>query len=258
MRTDNQLPIFLAECTFAEIREALGAGEAVAVLPVGATETHGPHLPLHTDVLLATEAARRAATLLRRDGIQAFVLPTIPYTVCQMGYGFAGTINIESDTVVAFIEDVLLSLSHHGFKYICVNNAHLEPASVTAWKRACQAANEQADAKIFYLDQREPQWANRMPEEFNAGDRHAGRYETGMVMAVWPDQVREEIRLSLPSVKIDLPAAQAKGARSFEEAGAPQGYFGEPAMATAEEGEEAFDTLAEMIEITIKEMLDAP
>ena len=248
--------IFLAECTYAQIEEALETGEPVAILPIGATETHGPHLPLQTDLLLSTEAARRAALRLRKDGIEAFVLPTLPYTVCQMGYGFAGTINISSETVTAFVRDILVSLAHHGFKYICVNNAHLEPASVTAWKRACQEAKEETDAHIVYLDQREPRWADRMPKEFNEGDRHAGRYETGMAMAGWPHLVHDEIRQGLPPVKIDLPAAQAKGARSFEEAGAPQGYFGEPAKATVGEGEDSFEALAEMIEITIKEMME--
>ncbi|MFQ5873290.1 MAG: creatininase family protein [Dehalococcoidia bacterium] len=253
----SQRPVFLAECTYAEVKEALETGEPVAILPIGATETHGPHLPLQTDLLLSTETAHRAALRLREAGIEAFVLPTLPYTVCQMGYGFAGTINIASETVTAFVRDILVSLVRHGFKYICVNNAHLEPASVAAWKRACQEAKEETGAYIVYLDQREPRWADRMTEEFNAGDRHAGRYETGMVMAVWPHLVREGIRQALPPVKIDLPGAQARGARSFEAAGAPQGYFGEPAKATADEGEDAFETLAEMLEITIKEMIGA-
>lgn len=258
MKQLDSLPVFLADCTYSEVEEALKQGAPVALLPIGATETHGPHLPLQTDILLSTEAARRAAIRLRKGDILAFVLPTLPYTVCQMGYGFAGTINVSSSTVTAFVKDVLLSLAHHGFEYICVNNAHLEPASVSAWTQACAEATVETDAEIVYLDQREPRWADRMPKEFNEGDRHAGRYETGMVMARWPDLVREEVRQKLEPVKIDLPAAQAKGARSFEEAGALQGYFGEPARATAEEGEESFEALAEMIEITVKEMLDAP
>lgn len=258
MTQASSFPLFLADCTYSEVEEALEQGTAVAILPIGATETHGPHLPLQTDILLSTEAARRAAARLRKEGILAFVLPTLPYTVCQMGYGFAGTINVSSSTVTAFVKDVLLSVAHHGFGYICVNNAHLEPASVSAWTRACAEADAETDAKIVYLDQREPRWVDRMPEEFNEGDRHAGRYETGMVMAGWPDLVREEVRQNLDPVKIDLPAAQAKGARSFEEAGASQGYFGEPAKATVEEGEESFEALAKMIEITVKEVLDAP
>jgi len=79
-----------------------------------------------------------------------------------------------------------------------------------------------------------------------------------MVMAKWPELVREDIRQNLPPIKIDLPTAQAKGARSFQEAGAPQGYFGDPARATAQEGENAFQALAEMLVITIKEMMDSP
>lgn len=251
-------PIFLADCTYTEIKDSLENGKPVAILPIGATETHGPHLPLQTDILLATEAAYRAASRLREDKIEVFVLPTVPYTVCQMGFGFAGTINIDPDTMVAFVREILVSLAQHGFRYICVNNAHLEPASISTWKRAVQEARESSGAHIVYLDQREPRWADRMPNEFNAGDRHAGRYETGMVMAKWPELVREDIRQNLPPIKIDLPTAQAKGARSFQEAGAPQGYFGDPARATAQEGENAFQTLAEMLVITIKEMMDSP
>jgi len=66
----------LAELTWPKSRDAFAAG-AVAILPVGATEAHGPHLPLDTDVHIAVGAANRAAALLASEGTPALVLPPL-------------------------------------------------------------------------------------------------------------------------------------------------------------------------------------
>ena len=83
----------LAELTWPEARDAFAAG-AVAILPVGATEAHGPHLPLDTDVRIAVGAADRTAARLAAEGTPALVLPPLAYGVSFVGTSFAGTLPV--------------------------------------------------------------------------------------------------------------------------------------------------------------------
>ncbi len=78
----------LAELTWPEARDAFAAG-AVAILPVGATEAHGPHLPLATDVHIAVGAADRTAALLASENMPALILPPLAYGVSFVGTSFA-------------------------------------------------------------------------------------------------------------------------------------------------------------------------
>src|SRR5437867_12718954 len=70
----------------------------VALLPIGSTEPHGPHLPLDTDVIISMEASRRAAARLDRHGLMALVLPPIPYAVTDFSRDFAGAVGLTRDT----------------------------------------------------------------------------------------------------------------------------------------------------------------
>ena len=90
----------LAELTWPEARDAFAAG-AVAILPVGATEAHGPHLPLDTDVHIAIGAADRTAALLAAEGTPALVLPPLAYGVSFVGTSFAGTLPVAVETMTA-------------------------------------------------------------------------------------------------------------------------------------------------------------
>ena len=56
----------------------------IAILPMGSTEPHGPHLPLDTDSILAMERARRAALLLKERGVEAVILPLVPYGISRL------------------------------------------------------------------------------------------------------------------------------------------------------------------------------
>jgi len=80
--------------------------------------------------------------------------------------------------------------------------------------------------------------------EFQSGACHAGQYETSLVMAARPDLVDEAGRLELKDNPASLTDAFAKGARTFEEAGGPQAYFGYPRNASTTEGEESFGVMA--------------
>ena len=101
--------------TWPEARE-LFQKDPVALLPVGATEAHGPHLPLDTDVTIARAQARRAAEMIEERGVPAFVLPPVSYTLAQFAFGFAGTITVRPTTLWNLVEDVVESLEQHGVR----------------------------------------------------------------------------------------------------------------------------------------------
>ena len=82
----------LAEMTWEEARD-IDRGRTVAVLPVGAIEAHGPHLPLATDCVIAEAMACAAAERLEARGVSAVVLPVLPYTRAGFASGFPGTVS---------------------------------------------------------------------------------------------------------------------------------------------------------------------
>ena len=78
--------------TWEEARDAAGPG-SVAILPVGAIEAHGPHLPLETDVIIAQAMARSGAARQAARGSSVVVLPPLTYTAAAFAQGFAGTLS---------------------------------------------------------------------------------------------------------------------------------------------------------------------
>ena len=86
--------IVLAEMTWPEVQEATEDRKAVALVPLGATEAHGPHLPLATATYLAIDAAKRTARKLKVQGIKAVVFPNISYSVCERSSGLSPTIGV--------------------------------------------------------------------------------------------------------------------------------------------------------------------
>ena len=90
------------------------------------------------------------------------------------------------------------------------------------------------------------QEAARLGEEFQSGSCHAGRYETSLVMALTPTLVDREACQSLPELVVPLHEKALEGARNFQDCGMDRAYCGDPAGATALEGEERLDALADM------------
>ncbi len=219
----------------------------VGLIPIGAIEAHGPHLPLETDVIIAVATAERAAERLRAAGIAAIILPPITYSVSFVGTSFAGTTPVEPEPFEAYLTSLLCQAARQGYRALIGCNAHLEPDHVSRVQRACQAAEDRTGIPVRAPDQRADAHAALLGDEFRRGARHAGSYETSIVLAVRPDAVDVEEMRGLPPVWIDLPARLRAGARTFADAGAELGYFGDPARSTAEEGHALLDALASII-----------
>src|SRR5256885_977151 len=119
----------LAQLTWEEVRD-LDPAKAVALLPVGAVEAHGPPLPLATDVIIAETMARAAAARLATHGYDAVLLPPLTYTAAEFAAGLPGTVSVRPGTVTALLLDLARSLTRHGLHVLAVANAHPHPPQV--------------------------------------------------------------------------------------------------------------------------------
>lgn len=241
------------ELTWEEVRDDLVADGAVAILPVGALEAHGPHLPLGTDVIIAEAMARCGAQRLAERDTTCVLLPPLAYTAAEFAAGFSGTISLRPETVTAILVDIAGGLADHGFRWLAIANAHLDPAHLTSIESAVRAVREDGRLEVIFPDLTQKPWALRLTEEFRSGAAHAGRYESSIVMAERPDLVREEIRAGLPAVAISLSRAIRSGVRTFEEAGAERAYVGAPAAASAAEGEATIEVLGAILEEAVRD-----
>jgi creatinine amidohydrolase len=225
--------------------------QTVLLLPLGATEPHGPHAPLKTDTLISLGLCRRAAERLEDDpDVRALVLPPLPYGVTRYGAAFPGVASISEATLRALVLEITNSLAAQGFRKIVLVNNHFEPEQVRTLR---EAVEELGDA-VRLLDLTRKENAERLTDEFRSGSCHAGRYETSLVLADEPGLVRRERMETLESKMIDMPAAIAAGQTDFIIMGMDRAYCGAPAEATAEEGERTFETLTELLIDLIREV----
>jgi creatinine amidohydrolase len=223
----------------------------VLLLPLGATEPHGPHAPLKTDTLISVGICERAAERLDNDpDVRALVLPPLPYGVTRYGAAFPGVVSIGEATLRAVVIEIASSLAAQGFRQIVLVNNHFEPEQV----RTLREAVRELGGGARLLDLTRKQNVERLTDEFRSGSCHAGRYETSLVLADEPGLVRRERMETLESKMIDMPAAIAAGQTDFLAMGMDRAYCGAPAEATAEEGEQSFETLTELLIDLIREV----
>jgi creatinine amidohydrolase len=224
------------------------------LLPVGSVEPHGPHLPLATDSVISQWACARAAVTLAGRGIAARIGPAVPFGVTDCAAGFAGAVSVAPEALTPFLRAIVTSLLAGGVDHVCLVNNHLEPAQDSAIRAAIAGMPTGRASVACPLTRR---WARTLSDEFKRGACHAGRYETSIVMAAAPSLVDEAARAGLPEVPISLSDNLRAGITTFAAMGMRQAYAGAPAEATADEGEELLDRLAEMIATEVAEGIAA-
>jgi creatinine amidohydrolase len=173
--------------------------------------------------------------------------PAIGYSVTDYAAGFAGTTGIPAAAARAHVDGVLGGLGRAGFARVCVVNAHLEPAHVDVLRAAA------AEAGAAFADCTERRFARTLTDEYKRGACHAGSYETSLLLAERPELVHDDRRAQLVRRDIDLARAMRAGVRTFVEAGADDAYFGDPAGASAAEGEWIYARLVEMVLTVVSE-----
>jgi len=191
---------------------------------------------------------RAGARKLAARGRLVVILPALAYTAASFGAAFHGTLSISAITVTALIVDVARNLSDQGFRLLALANVHLDPEHLTALNEAVNLAKADRLLPIIFPDLTRKPWGTRLGDEFKSGACHAGQFESSIVIAERPDGVRETIRASLVANPISLSQAIKAGKRTFDSAGGPRAYFGDPAAATADEGARLIDALGAILE----------
>jgi creatinine amidohydrolase len=222
--------------------------KTVIILPIGAVEEHGAHLPLNTDSLQPEFITERVVSELREESIDILIAPPIRYGICNATRNFAGTISLSFDTFRAFIQEVLEELGRHGVKHIVVLSGHAGRVHMAALRVAGEAVLEKyPDIKLMLLSDYDIIY-KYIDEKFPAWDGHAGSVETSRIMAIKPDLVKEEGELS----RVGLPPFMIL--RSPEKY-FPSGVMGDPTAASREQGVEWNDLVVDELKKLITNML---
>jgi creatinine amidohydrolase len=179
--------VFLGEMTNREVEAFLETRHTV-IVPTGATEQHGPHGPLLTDVLSPQEVARRVA-----PRIGALVAPPINYALSYPHVGFTGLVQIRISTFMALIEDLCASFAASGFKRIIFLNGHYDNTYAIAYGCANAAEKMAKDVKAFPVNYWDGLTAEEIAEWSGLKNGlHANRAETSAVLAINPNLVDME------------------------------------------------------------------
>jgi creatinine amidohydrolase len=243
----TEFPIALADFSTTRLAAFLAAeAKPVVLWPVGCVEPHGPHLPLATDTIIAAENATRAARALRARGVGAVVAPPLPYGAVAYAQGFAGALSASAEALTGVVTAAVDAFRAQGFQRVCLVNHHLDPAHL-AWLAALQG--------VIVPQVVSRRWGARLGAEFRSGACHAGRYETSLVLAARPELVDVEAARRLPALSLSLSEGIRAGKRTFAECGMAEAYTGDPAAASAAEGEDLYAVLTEMVVTEVCESL---
>ena len=196
------------------------------VVPLGAVEQHGPHLPLTTDTALATAVAEAATGIV--DG--ALLAPALAYGASGEHEDFPGTISLGTEALTGLLVEYARSACRWAGRVLVVNG---HGGNLDALRAAVPLARSEG---------RDVAW---FPCGVADGDAHAGRTETSLMLHVEPDGVRSERAVAGETAPIGelLPRLRAGGVRAVS----PTGVLGDPSGSTAEEGEELLSGLVDRL-----------
>ncbi|MEH7238822.1 creatininase family protein [Bacillus sp. JJ1562] len=235
--------LFQNENSF-EVKEKIEQSK-IAILPIGAVEAHGPHLPLGTDNYLAERVSERVA---ERTG--AFILPTLPYGQVWSLKNFPGSINISNESLISLLVDMGVSLYEQGFRVFAMINGHL--GNAVALKEAARKLFQQyPDFKILYLFYPGTKKVTEEVRETNSSHAtyfHACEIETSYMLYL----AEEFVDMSKAITDIPIIPASADVTPTPWEEFTNSAVLGDAKLATKEKGmkiiDVAIDNMVKLIE----------
>ncbi len=246
-------PLEFAALTAPALRQ-MAARDAIVIVPVGATEQHGPHLPVMVDHRMATEVAMRGAAGLRDAGHPVLVTPTVWMGFSEHHMELGGTITVDHATYQALLGGIVRSLVRGGFRRICLLNGHggnIAPLTVIVSELTFEL---KIPLVAFSYYQTDPV-ATRTILEHQGSVLHACEAETSMLMAVEPQLVDMDRLNEAHGPDQDRPEIEALvGPAVFRwqalNARARSGVVGNGAAGTPEKGAKLIDAyVARLVEI---------
>jgi creatinine amidohydrolase len=235
-----------AELTSDEIAGARD-GNAVVLVPVGATEQHSRHLPVETDHFLAHKVAHLAAP--RVTSVPVLVAPTLPFGFSPHHVSHAGTISLRLDTYLSVLGDIATSLANSGFRRIVFVNGHGGNNAPLRAKIGELVTDGLPVATVDYWAPSEKQWTAALRGALKRSG-HACEHETALMMAFKSSDPAELARIAtaikdLPPRIIQPWIAPGHDTDPLTAAGAAWppifqaddcGYYGDPGAADLESG----------------------
>src|SRR5260370_593622 len=129
----------LAERPYQEAARLARDPRSVVILPLGAVEQHGPHLPLLVDWLGAEALAQTVAPHLERAGYRVILAPALPYGASPLAARWPGTVSLTPGTLRRVIVEIVAGLAGHGFRRFVLANYQADPAHVRTMGEAKRA-----------------------------------------------------------------------------------------------------------------------
>ncbi len=226
--------------TWPQMKDAI-AEQPCVLLPTGAIEQHGPHLPLDVDAFLAHRVCLEAG---RRAPDRVLVLPPVSFGLNLHHIDFPGTIHIEPETFVAFCLDITKSLAYHGFRKILVVNGHgsntplidlIARKTVLETDSLCAAVNYFALARGAFEGIRETTTV-----------AHADEFETSLYLHLAPERVRMEAAVADNDVEGRYVSSDSTSEyhvrfSDYWSRWTETGVHGDPTKATPEKGKVIFE-----------------
>ncbi len=245
---------------------ALDPARTVAVLPLGATEQHGPHLPLSVDTVLVDGVVNAALTHLAASD-PVLVLPTQTVGLSTEHTAFAGTLHLSPQTLIQVWCDIGASVARSGVKKLLMFNAH--GGNVGLMDVVARELRARHDLIVYSSS-----WYNlpldgyvmgQFPADEHRFGIHAGDIETSMMLALSPSRVNMAEAQNFASTSQDRAKQYAiLGNGKSAKLGwhmqdyNPQGAAGNAAAATAAKGEALVHSAGQQLALLLKELVALP
>ncbi|WP_054742752.1 creatininase family protein [Cellulosilyticum ruminicola] len=248
----NILKNTMVEMTWPEI-DALAKKDALVILPLGVIEEHSRHLPLGTDIYIATKEAEQIAEELTRLGMPCVIAPPFYWGAMEVvTKNFPGSFNMRAQTIKLMIEDILMNLETAGFKKVIAINAHGDEAHRRPIVETFKAYNVTHELKArWQVYEEDLEWQGFKGDEAyifvtktypfeklfeiktdlkDNFDIHAGAFETAEMKDYFPELTNMEIAKTLKATNLQEEGIKRWLSGKVENTQViPDGHAGDPA-----------------------------
>lgn len=234
----------LDKLSWPEIVAERGAGRDTVVVAFGATEQHGPHMPLAVDALIGDHLA-----FLVAERLDAFVAPTVRIGCSSHHMDFPGTLSLSDETFHAVVADIVQSLARGGFARVVLLPTH--GGNFAPLAAAVERLGDTGDLDVVAVTDLGALFQIAMMGEqehgvpLSEGGLHAGEWETSMMLAIHPDLVA--LDRGAPGFTGDAQAAVEGMFAGGVKALAENGVIGDPSRSSAEHGERYWQRVVDIV-----------
>lgn len=231
---DDYMDVEMGKMTWCEVKESI-RNEKGVIVPIGALEEHGPHLPLITDTALAWGVAKLAA---EKTGF--LVMPPLFLGVCRTTRTFPGTISIGFVTLKRLTEDILEELASQGFKKIVLFSWHAGKSHSAALREAAFETKLRYKELDLYLIVSSELWSE-VEKLLETKPFHAGELETSLMLVVQPELVKMDRAVE------EYPTVPPYRIKTTGKPWMRSGVVGNATLASAEKGKELLEIIVDKL-----------